>query len=103
MDAEIVPSKKLPRGEIGVVLLGRLAVDQAAQGQGLGRLCLLRAMTQVERAAQEIGIYALVLDAVDEKARAWYLNLPFGFEILHDDPNHLYLPVETIRQIGLGE
>lgn len=98
VEAGIVPNKKLPQGEIGVVLLGRLAVDQAAQGQGLGRLCLLRAMTQVERAAQEIGIYALVLDALDEEARAWYLHLPFGFEPLQDDPNHLYLPVETIRQ-----
>jgi GNAT superfamily N-acetyltransferase len=103
VDAGIVPNKKLPRGEIGVVLLGRLAVDQTAQGQGLGRLCLLRAMTQVERAAQEIGIYALVLDALDDEARAWYLHLPFGFEPLQDDPNHLYLPVATIRQLGSGE
>ena len=103
VDAEIVPNKKLPRGEIGVVLLGRLAVDQAAQGQSLGRLCLLRAMTQVERAAQEIGIYALVLNALDEEARAWYLHLPFGFEPLQDDSNHLFLSVETIRQIGISE
>ncbi len=98
VDAEIVPSKKLPRGEIGVALLGRLAVDNSAQGQGLSRLCLLRAMAQVERAAREIGLYALVLDALDEEARAWYLRLPFGFQPLLDDPNHLYLPVETIRQ-----
>ncbi len=102
VDAGIVPNKKLPRGEIGVVLLGRLAVDQTVQGQGLGRLCLLRAMTQVERAAREIGIYALVLNALDEEARAWYLHLPFGFETLQDDPNHLYLPIETIRQLGIG-
>ena len=88
----------MPRGEIGVAPLGRLAVDKNAQGQGLGRLCLLRAMTQVERAAREIGIYALVLDALDEEARAWYLRLNFGFQPLLDDPNHLYLPTETIRQ-----
>ncbi|MGI4791282.1 MAG: GNAT family N-acetyltransferase [Janthinobacterium lividum] len=98
VDAGIVPNKKLPQGEIGVVLLGRLAVDQSAQGQGIGKFCLLRAMTQVERAAQEIGIYALVLNALDEDARSWYLRLPFGFETLQDDPNHLCLPVETIRQ-----
>ena len=100
VDAEIVPNKKLPRGEIGVALLGRLAVDKSAQGQGLGRLCLLRAMTQVEHAARDIGLHALVLDALDEEARAWYLRLDFGFQPLLDDPNHLYLPVETIRQIG---
>lgn len=98
VDAEIMPNKKPPRGEIGVALLGRLAVDQSAQGQGLGRLCLLRAMTQVERAAREIGLYALVLDALDEEARTWHLRLPFGSQPLLDDPRHLYLLVETIRQ-----
>jgi len=97
-DAEIVPNKKLPRGEVGVALLGRLAVDKSAQGQGLGRLCLLRAMTQIENAARDIGIHAMVLDALDEEARAWYLRLGFGFQPLLDDPHHLYLPVETIRQ-----
>jgi GNAT superfamily N-acetyltransferase len=98
VDAEIVPNKKLPRGEIGVALLGRLAVDQSAQGQGLGRLCLLRAMAQVEYASRDIGIHALVLNALDDEARAWYLRLNFGFQSLLDDPHHLYLPVETIRR-----
>ena len=36
----IVPDKKLPHDKIGVVLLGRLAVDKMMQGQGLGRLLL---------------------------------------------------------------
>lgn len=100
---ELVPKSGLPRGDIGVVLLGRLAIAKKAQGQGLGKLCLLRAMHQVARAAEEIGIHALVLNAKDKEARAWYLHLDFGFESLLDDPNHLYLPVETIRRsIGKG-
>jgi GNAT superfamily N-acetyltransferase len=99
VEAAIVPKKKLPKGDIGVVLLGRLAVDTSAQGQGLGRLCLLRAIDQVAVASREIGIYALVLDAIDEDARAWYLRLNLGFETLLDDPRHLFLPVATIRQI----
>jgi GNAT superfamily N-acetyltransferase len=103
VSSAIIPAKKLPRGEIGVALLGRLAVDRSAQGQGLGKLCLLRAMTQVELAARELGIYALVLDALDDEARGWYLRLGFGFEILLDDPNHLFLPVATIRQLSNAE
>ena len=97
VDAANIPNKKLPTGEIGVVLLRRLAVDGRAQGQKLARLCLLRAMSQVERASREIGIHALVLDAIDERARDYYLSLKFGFQTLNDDPNHLYLPVATIR------
>jgi len=100
VNADIIPAKKLPAGDIGVVLLGRLAVDNSAKSAGLGRLCVLRAMVQVAHAADEIGIFALVLDAIDERARAWYLGLDFGFETLLDDPNHLYLSVETIRKSG---
>jgi GNAT superfamily N-acetyltransferase len=99
VDAAIIPNKKLPKGEIGVVLLGRLAVDKSQHRKGLGRMCLTRAMLQVEQSAREIGIYALVLDALDEEARAWYLGLDMGFDTLLDSPTHLYLPVDTIRTI----
>ena len=104
IESAIVPdNKKLPRGPLGVVLLGRLAVDKNAQGQGLGKRMLLRALRQTEQAARDIGIYALVLDALDEEARSWYLRLHFGFETLTDDPNHLFLPVSVIQQLGLFE
>src|SRR6266566_5192190 len=63
-------NRKLPRGPLGVVLLGRLAVDKSSQGQGLGKRMLLRAIRQTEQAARSIGIYALVLDAIDEDARS---------------------------------
>lgn len=93
------PAGPLPPGPIGVVLLGRLAVDKSAQGRGLGRRMLLRAIRQTAQAARDIGIYALVLDALDDAARAWYLRLDWGFQELADSPYHLFLPVATIRQL----
>jgi len=99
VDAGIIPSKKLPKGDIGVVLLGRLAVDKSQQRKGLGRICLTRAILQVEQSAREIGLYALILDALDEDAREWYLGLEMGFDTLLDSPTHLYLSVDTIRTI----
>ena len=99
---DIVPEgKRLPPGEIGVVLLGRLAVDKRAQGQGIGKAMLLRAIRQVARASRDMGIYALVLDALDAEARAWHLELNWGFQELLDSPNHLCLPVATVRQLGI--
>src|SRR5579883_1780883 len=104
IESTLVPdNKKLPRGPLGVVLLGRLAVDKRAQGQGLGKRMLVRAIRQTEQAAREMGIYAPVLDALDEDARAWYLGLNLGFETLLDDHNHLFLPVSAIHQLGLFE
>ncbi len=72
-------------------------MDNSAKSKGLGRLCLTRAILQVAHAAEEIGIYALVLDAIDERAGQRYMNLDFGFRAFLDDPNHLYLPIETVR------
>ena len=100
VEAAIFPRSKLPRGEIGVVLLGRLGVDREAQGGGLGKRCVLRAIQQVARAAEEIGIYALVIEAKDRPARDWYHRLGFEFEALLDDPDHLYITVETIRKLS---
>ena len=96
-------SKKFPSDGVGVALLGRLAVDQSAQGKGLGTMMLLRAIEQTERAARDLGIYALVVHALDDRARDWYLRLGFGFEELLDNPRHLYLSIEAICQSGLTE
>lgn len=62
---------------------------------------LLRAIEQTERAARDLGIYALVVHALDDRARDWYMGLGFGFEELLDNPRHLYLSIEAIRQSGL--
>jgi len=98
-----IPSKKkLPQGPIGVILLGRLAVDLKFQGQQLGQRMLLRAMAEVKRAAGSIGIFALVLDAIDDEAKKWYLHLDFGFRELPDNPERLFVPVSFIEQLDLG-
>ena len=102
VEANVLPEKQLPRGSIGVVLLRRLAVDHRCQRQGLGKRMLLRAMAETEAASRRIGIYALVLDALDDEGRAWYLRLDFGFKPILDDQHRLYVPVAFIRQLNLG-
>lgn len=94
-------AKKLLPGDIGVALLARLAVSQEVQGQGLGTQMLLRAIVQTERAARDLGIHALVVHALNERAKAWYLGLDFGFELLTDNPLHLCLSIKKIRHLGL--
>ena len=98
---ELPNPNHFPDDGVGIVLLGRLAVDKTAQGQRLGTLMVAKAIEQTERAAQDIGIHALVVHALHERAKQWYLGLDFGFQELKADALHLYLPIETIRQSGL--
>lgn len=97
---ETVPDK-LPRYPIPVVHVGRLAVDLVARGLGLGEVLLIDALRRTTLIAEQIGIYAVEVRALNESARAFYLK--YGFVALLDDPLHLYLPMKTIRQLKLLE
>jgi GNAT superfamily N-acetyltransferase len=92
-------AKGLPSIEVPVVLLGRLAVDRSVQGQGLGELLLVDALRRAQHIADQIGVRAVEVDAIDEKARAFYTK--FGFVSLVDVPGHLYLPIQVVRKLNL--
>jgi len=100
---DVVPpgrSKKLPRNQaVPTALVGRLAVDRGTHGRGLGAVLLLDALGRTQRLADQIGIHAVVVDAIDEEARGFYLK--FGFEPFLDDPLHLFIPLKAVRQLGL--
>ena len=92
-------AKRLPRLDVPVVLLGRLAVDRAAQGVGLGAALLVDALRRSVQIADEVGIRAVEVDAIDDNARKFYVK--YGFRPLSDDPHHLMLPMHEIRKLKL--
>lgn len=92
-------AKGLPKIDVPVVLLGRLAVDQSMQGKGLGSFLLIDALRRAMEVSTEVGIRAVEVDALDAQARSFYLK--YGFVPLLDDPNHLYLPMHAIRKLRL--
>ena len=63
---------------VPVIILGRLAVDHREQGQGLGRALLRDALLRVHAAAREIGVAAVLVHALDDRARAFYLSNGFS-------------------------
>jgi len=63
---------------IPVAVLARLAVDRTWQGRGIGRALFSDAARRVARAADEIGIRGIMVHAISEEARNFYLRL--GFE-----------------------
>ena len=94
--------KKLPPNHstvptVPAVLMGRLAVDSAHQGLGLGGALLADAIKRAVRA--EIAAYALIVDAKDAPAAQFYLH--HGFNALVDSPRTLYLPLASLGSLLL--
>ena len=88
--------KRLPRHPVPTVLLGRLAVDASAHGNGLGRGLLADALRRVLRIADELGVFAVHVHALDEDAVAFYSR--FEFISLADQERHLLMPMATLRR-----
>jgi ribosomal protein S18 acetylase RimI-like enzyme len=88
-------AKKLPRyPSVPAVRMGRLAVDQAFKGQGLDGALLADALDRAAR--PEIAAYALIVDAKDEAAAAFYRH--HGFIALPESPLALFLPLATVKR-----
>jgi GNAT superfamily N-acetyltransferase len=90
-------AKKPPRHPLPVVLVARLAVDRVAQGQRLGEKLLLDALARSVELSDQLGIHAVVVDAIDQQAKAFYQK--YRFIPLLDSEFHLYLPITTVRTL----
>jgi GNAT superfamily N-acetyltransferase len=62
---------------IPVVVIGRLAVDRASRGRGLGRAMLRDAILRTIQAAGIAGIRAILVHAISEEAREFYERCGF--------------------------
>jgi len=92
-------ARKLPRHPIPAALLGRLAVANTAQGRGVGRMLLIDAIKRTLAVSGHIGIHAMIVDAIDERAQRFYQQ--FGFSPLDWLPpgsqqRRLFLPLKPI-------
>lgn len=84
--------RKLPRyPTVPAVRMGRLAIDQKFQGCGLGGALLADALDRSVHS--EIAAYAMIVDAKDETAVAFYRH--HGFMGLPNTPMTLFLPLAT--------
>ncbi|MCW7552693.1 GNAT family N-acetyltransferase [Endozoicomonas gorgoniicola] len=82
---------------IPVTVLGRLAIDQAHQGMRIGSGLLKDAMMRTLVVSQHIGVKAMLVHAISEEARQFYLQ--YGFKESTFNPMTLMLPVKHI--VGL--
>jgi GNAT superfamily N-acetyltransferase len=82
---------------IPVVVLARLAVDANYQGRGLGRALFRDAAVRVTHAADAIGIRGIIVHAISESAREFYISL--GFDPCPSDGMTLVVTLRDLRAI----
>lgn len=98
---QLPPEFKLPKYPIPTIHMGRLATDLTVQGRGLGEAMLFDALGKAALVSEKIGIRAVELIALNQKAKDFYLR--YGFQELADDPMRLYMAIETLREaVGNG-
>ncbi len=89
-------AKKLPRyPTVPAVRMGRLAVDEACKGCGLGGALLADALARV--LGSDIAAYALVVDAKDDTASEFYLH--HGMTAFPTSKLTLFLPMASAKQL----
>jgi ribosomal protein S18 acetylase RimI-like enzyme len=88
-------ARKLPKHPVPAALIGRLAIRNYAQGQGVGKLLLADAIKRTLAVSDQIAIYTMVVDAINDNAIGFYEQ--FGFTRLSDDSPRLFLPLKSIN------
>ncbi len=98
LPAALVQQLHLPRyDKLPATLLGRLARSKEFKGRGLGELLLMGALKRALEHSKNIASVAVVVDAIDDNARAFYRG--YGFLDVPDHTNRLFLPMKTVGQI----
>ncbi|MDY0419260.1 GNAT family N-acetyltransferase [Enterobacter sp. 170198] len=90
--------KRVPYKNVPSVTLGRLAIDKRIQGQGYGELLVIHAMKTVYLASFAVGIHGLFVEALNHKAKDFYLRLGF-IPLLAENEFTLFLPTKTFENV----
>lgn len=94
----LIQQLHLPRyDKLPATLLGRLARSKEFKGGGVGELLLMGSLKRALEHSRNVASVAVVVDAIDENARAFYRR--YGFLDVPDHPNRLFMPMKTVAQL----
>ena len=105
VDALTRPPRGTPNhGEIPVLFLGQVAVDQKAQNLGIGSLLMHHVFEKACVIAKEAGCHAILLDVMSDgdadaftRRKRWYEE--FGFQSLHSNKARMFMTIKQAREI----
>ena len=89
--------RRLPHYPVPAALIARLAVDTTVADQELGARLLIDALRRILNASSEMAVKVVVVDAMNEQAKAFYRH--FGFVPIPGQDLQLFLPIETVAQL----
>jgi GNAT superfamily N-acetyltransferase len=81
---------------VPAMVIGRLAVDETAQGQAIGPAMLRDAVLRTLQAAEIAGIRAILVHAISERAKHFYER--WGFAASPVEPMTLMITVAEARK-----
>jgi GNAT superfamily N-acetyltransferase len=87
--------RRLPRRQLPVAVLAWLGVEKGFQGRGLGRLLLAQALRDCYDAGRTFAFIAIILDCIDDAAKAFYQR--FDFQELPGHPYRLFLSAPQLE------
>jgi len=88
--------KGLPRYPIPVMRIGKLAVTETMQGKRLGETLLVDAFAKAIRLSEDIGVFGVTVDALNNAAQSFYLK--YGFIPLEDNKFSLFIALKKIKE-----
>ena len=91
-------------GEIPVLFLGQVAVDERQQGRGLGGILTHHVFQKACVIADRAGCHAVILDVISDggeaefaRRRSWYES--FGFATFASSPRRMFLAIKQVRAV----
>lgn len=104
LSAGAISHEEVPKGmrrnmpkPLPILLLGRLAIDRRYHNKGIGQALLRDAMLRSVVIAREAGIFAILVHAISDQAKQFYLSR--GFVLSPLKPMTLMMTLETVRKI----
>lgn len=90
-------ARKLPKHPVPAALIGRLACSNDVQSQGVGKMLLMNAIKRTINVSDQIGIYTIVVDAINHQASGFYMQ--YGFSKLSKESKRLFLAIKSFSEL----
>lgn len=91
--------RKVTYKNLPCVLLGRLAIDVRIQRHHFGEMMIVDAARRVYEASGTVGIYALFVEALDDKAAIFYRSMGFTESLKTDEGKFFFYPTNQFEKL----